>query len=48
MRLVLLLVATAVVAASVRARRSVEVWHVAPDPDSGFVPGYPPGHDEGP
>ncbi|WP_155772010.1 hypothetical protein [Mycobacterium asiaticum] len=31
------------VAAVVRSRRDVEVWHVAPDPTSGQAPDQPEG-----
>jgi hypothetical protein len=43
-RLALPLVLIAVVAAVARARRGVEVWHVA----AVDAPGHPPGRDQGP
>lgn len=47
-KLVLPLAAVVAVAAVLRSRRDVEVWHVAPDVPPGDAPGLAPGTEEGP
>ncbi|MGV7337795.1 hypothetical protein PJI17_03070 [Mycobacterium kansasii] len=48
MRLALSLAAIAAVVSAVRARRGAEVWHVAPDPESGYPSRDAVRNDEGP